>query len=316
MSPSDTILTGRVLQAESGRFLVGSGDIIVPCVLRGRIKKEALGRKRNVVVGDEVRFMLLGSPDNPESDGVIEELLPRRNLLSRLAAGKSRKEQILMANLDRLFLIVSVKEPAFVPGLLDRFLVAAEHRRLSAWICMNKCDLDEAGRIEAKLAPYRVAGYPVLETSALSGRGLINLIAAMKDRTSLFLGPSGAGKSTLLAAIQPELKLATRSVSRATGKGRHTTTRTQLHPLDFGGFIADSPGVREFGLWGIKMEELAACFPEFRDFLGNCRFPNCSHSHEPDCGILEAVERGDLDAGRHSSYVKMLNDLKSGGILF
>ncbi len=316
MCASHPELTGRVVRAESGRFTVVAGGLTVPCRLRGRLKKEKLGRKRNLVVGDEVRIRLTGPEGALDSEGVVEEILPRRNMISRLAAGKRRQEQILMANLDRIFLVMSVREPTFAAILLDRFLAAVEHRKLEAHICMNKCDLDPGGEAEAALEPYRKAGYECHILSAVEERGLEELVAAMKGRVSFFLGPSGAGKSTLLAAIQPGLELATQTVSRGSGMGRHTTTRTELHALDFGGYVADSPGVREFGLWGVEARELAACFPEFRELLGTCRFPDCSHSHEPDCAVLEALGEGRLDASRHSSYLRILEEIDAGDLTF
>jgi ribosome biogenesis GTPase len=302
---------GRIIRAESGHFIVQTDNLIVPCRLRGRIKKEKLRRKRNVVVGDIVKILMTGPLDAPEREGVIEEVLPRRNMLSRLAAGKSRKEQILMANLDLVFLVMSVREPVFSPLLLDRFLAAVEHRKLEARICLNKCDLDPGGEAEAQMEPYLDVGYRVHFLSALEEKGLAELKESMRDKVSLFLGPSGAGKSTLLTTIQPGLKLARLSVSRGSGMGRHTTTRTELHALDFGAYVADSPGVREFWLWDVNPRDLAACFPEFHNYLGECRFPDCSHSHEPQCAVLEAVAEGKLDAERHRSYLRILEELNS-----
>ncbi|MBC8366718.1 ribosome small subunit-dependent GTPase A [bacterium] len=313
-APKDRI--GRVLRAESGRYTVQSGTLSVPCQLRGRLKKEKLGRTRNLVVGDEVRFILTGSGGAQDSEGVIEEILPRRNMISRLASGKSRKEQILMANLDLIFLVMAIREPGFAGILLDRFLVACEHRRLEAHICLNKCDLDDGHEADQLMAPYCKAGYKTYCLSALERRGLDELKSSMTDQVSFFLGPSGAGKSTILAAIQPGLELATQTVSRGSGMGRHTTTRTELHPLDFGGHVADSPGVREFGLWGVADMQLAGCFPEFRGFLGACRFPNCSHSHEPNCAVIEALRDGYIDAGRHESYLRILAEIRAGDLTF
>jgi len=316
MKEANKDCVGRVLRAESGRYTVQSGKLILPCQLRGRLKKEKLGRTRNLVVGDEVRFILTGSTGAEDSEGVIEEIMPRRNMISRLASGKRRKEQILMANLDLIYLVMAIREPGFASILLDRFLVACEHRRLKVRICLNKCDLDDGHEADRLLAPYRKAGYQTHCLSALEGRGLEELKSTMSDQVSFFLGPSGAGKSTILAGIQPGLELATQAVSRGSGMGRHTTTRTELHPLDFGGHVADSPGVREFGLWGVEDMQLAGYFPEFREYLGACRFPNCSHSHEPDCAVLEALEAGHIAAGRHGSYLRILGEIREGDLNF
>ncbi len=306
------LVEGRVVRAESGRFLVDTPRCRVPCRLRGRIRKERRGQVRNVVVGDRVRIRLTGTVPNPESEGVIEELLERDNQISRATPDGRRREQVLMANLERVFVVMACAGPVFNPRLLDRFLVAAEHRDLDPVIVMNKWDLPEAAAVEELLPPYRTAGYRLLSTSAESGLGLEALLAEMKDRVSLFLGPSGAGKSSLLGRIQPGLEIATRSISTATGKGRHTTSYTELHGLACGGWVADSPGVREFSLWGVEERDLDHYFPEFQDHLGTCRYPDCSHSHEPSCGLRDAVEADEVDDGRYQSYLRILETVREG----
>jgi len=305
-------LEGRVLRAESGRFIVDVGELRVPCRLRGRIRKQQLGQVRNVVVGDRVLVQLTGSLPHPEAEGVIEELLPRDSHLSRASAERTPRQQVLMANLDRVFVVMAAARPDFNPRLLDRFLVALAHQELDGVVVLNKCDLTGAATRTAVVLPYRAAGYPVLMTSALTGEGIERLSSSMQGRVSLFLGPSGAGKSSLLHAIQPGLELAVRTVSESTGKGRHTTSATELHALDRGGWVADSPGVREFGLWGIAEAELATCFPEFRPHLDRCHYPNCTHSHEPDCGLRAAVEERAVDPRRFESYLRILESLREG----
>jgi ribosome biogenesis GTPase / thiamine phosphate phosphatase len=305
-------IEGRIIRAESGRFLVDTGEVIIPCTLRGKIKKRRERSVRNVVVGDLVMLQRTGTAPNPESEGVIEELLPRRTRLSRASPGGAKREQVLMANLESLFVVMATHQPDFNPRLLDRFLVASSFNRLDAVICLNKCDLVDAEAAQVMLAPYQTAGYPTLLLSATSGVGLDGLLEVMTGKMSLFLGPSGVGKSSLLAAIQSGLELATRTISQATGKGRHATSYTELHKLDGGGYVADSPGVREFGLWGMEERDLPICFPEFHPWLGNCRFPDCSHSHEPDCGLKEAVEAGEINSGRYESYLRILESIREG----
>jgi ribosome biogenesis GTPase / thiamine phosphate phosphatase len=306
------LIDGRVIRAESSRFLVDTDEHRVPCRLRGRIRKERRGQVRNVVVGDRVRIRFTGSAPNPEAEGVIEELCERDNQISRATPDGRRREQVLMANLERVFVVMASAGPVFNPRLLDRFLVAAEHRGLDPVIVVNKWDLPEADTVQELLPPYRTAGYRLLLTSAESGLGLEELLSEMKDRVSLFLGPSGAGKSSLLGRIQPGLEIATRSISEATGKGRHTTSYTELHDLAGGGWVADSPGVREFSLWGVEERDLDRCFPEFHDHLGACRYPDCSHSHEPSCGLREAVEAEAIDSGRYESYLRILETVREG----
>lgn len=221
-----------------------------------------------------------------------------------------------MANLERVFVVMSTVGPDFNPRLLDRFLVGVEHQELDGIIVLNKCDLAADSDWEAALRPYHAADYATLLTSAESGMGVEDLRAAMAGRVSLFLGPSGAGKSSLLRRLQPGLEIATLSISESTGKGRHATSYTELHELDSGGWVADSPGVREFGLWGMVELELADCFPEFRDHLDGCRYPNCSHSHEPACGLRVAAEGGTVDAGRFESYQRILESIRQGKLGF
>jgi ribosome biogenesis GTPase len=305
-------LEGRVLRAESGRFLVDLGEQRVPCVLRGRIRKQRLRQVRNVVAGDRVLVRLTGSLPHPEAEGVIEELLPRANQLSRAETAGARREQVLMANLDRVFLVMAAAQPAFNARLLDRFLVALAHQELEGILVLNKCDLVGLAERLQMVLPYREAGYRVLMTSATTGEGCERLAESMRGRVSLVLGPSGAGKSSLLRQIQPGLEISVQTVSEATGEGRHSTSYTQLHPFAAGGWVADSPGVREFGLWGLSPQDLAACFPEFRPHLGACRYANCSHSHEPDCSLRQAVEERAVDPRRYDSYLRILESIREG----
>lgn len=316
MRVMDDLTTGRVIRAESGRFQVETALGCVPCSLRGRIRKERKRQVRNVVVGDRVRVRLTGPAAEPTAEGVIEELMPRSSRLSRATPDGGRREQVLMANLDRVFVVMSTREPDFNPRLLDRFLVGVAHQGLDGVLVLNKCELVEGPARDALVAPYRAAGYTVLATSAETGAGLDALAAEMTGRVSLFLGPSGAGKSSLLRRLQPGLEIATRSISSSTGKGRHTTSYTELHGLDMGGWVADSPGVREFGLWGLEERELPHCFPEFEPHLGDCRYPDCSHSHEPRCGLREAVEAGEISAERFESYQRILESLREGKLGF
>lgn len=309
--PEEERLEGRVLRAESGRFLVDIGEHRVPCSLRGRIRKQRLRQVRNVVVGDRVLVRLTGSLPHPEREGVIEELLPRLSQLSRAEAAGARREQVLMANLERVFVVMAAASPAFNSRLLDRFLVALAHQGLEGRLVLNKCELVGLAERLAMVLPYRTAGYGVLMTSAETGEGCERLAAAMHGRVSLFLGPSGVGKSSLLGRVQPGLELAVQEISTATGKGRHTTTATALHPLAQGGWVADSPGLREFGLWGIAPLELATCFPEFRPYLDGCRYLDCSHSHEPDCRLRAAVEERAVDARRYESYLRILETIRA-----
>ncbi|MGD8625232.1 MAG: ribosome small subunit-dependent GTPase A, partial [Anaerolineae bacterium] len=241
---------GVVIQARSGRHRVQAGDGLVTCNVRGRLKKERLDTDL-VATGDQV----LWRPTRP-GRGVIEEILPRETQLSRRRPGHVEAEQVIVANPDQVVFIFAVRDPAPRLRMLDRLLVLAENNDLPAIICANKIDLvngePEARRI---FGIYSQIGYPLIYTSAKTGHGVDALRAQLTGRLSVLSGPSGAGKTSLLNAVQPDLGLVTQQISDATGKGRHTTVGVRLWPLEGGGYVADTPGLREAGLWDIDPEE-------------------------------------------------------------
>lgn len=295
--------TGIVLQARSGRHTVEDGESAVFCQVRGRLKQEKLYTDL-IATGDLVRWR----PTRP-GRGVIEEVLPRETQLSRLQPGPQRVpiEDVIVANPDQAVFIFSVREPSPHSRLLDRLLILAESNDLPAIICANKVDLvsetDESRRI---FAVYEEIGYPVIYTSARTGAGVERLRERLIGKLSVLSGPSGVGKTSLLNAVQPELGLKTRQISDATGKGRHTTVGARLWPLDGGGYVADTPGLREAGLWDVEPEEMAWHFVEMRPYLSDCRFSSCTHTHEPDCAVKEAVRAGAISAMRYDSYCRLL----------
>jgi ribosome biogenesis GTPase / thiamine phosphate phosphatase len=292
--------SGLVLNAHAGRYEVQAGSQRIICLLRGRLKRE----KRStdlLVAGDRVRWRLTG-PDR----GIIEEILPRDTQLSRPRPGSPGNEDLVLANPDQAVLVFSVRQPEPNSRLLDRFLIAAEANELPVAILANKVDLldpDEDPREVFGL--YEEIGYPVIYTSAVGGQGVTALRDRLRGKLSVLTGPSGAGKTSLLNAVQPELGLATAKISQATGKGRHTTVAVRLFPLDEGGYVADTPGLREMGLWQIEPDELDWLFPEMRPFLGKCRFSSCTHLHEPDCAVQAAVEAGKVSEVRYDSYCRL-----------
>jgi len=304
---SDVTVEGFVVRTEAGFHRVLSGDRIIVC----RVTKRMLGGQRvattAVVIGDRVRVRQV-----KDDTGVIEEVLPRDNELVRGAAGGSRYLDVIAANLDLLIVVHSLREPEFNYARVDRFLLLAEAAEIPALLCLNKLDLVDEAITQETRSPYELAGYPVLLTGARSGMGIDQLQAHVSGRITALVGPSGVGKSSLLNAMQPGLRLLTAEISESTGKGRHTTTTAELLHLNIGGWIADTPGLRELSIRDVSPEELEWLFPEFRPFLGTCRFTNCSHRTEIGCAILAAVDRGDIAWVRHRSYLRVYEDLEAG----
>lgn len=257
-----------------------------------------------LVVGDRVSVEMQGD------DGVIIAVHARSNSLQRRAASKNRA-QILAANVDQALVVFAAREPVPKQGLVDRFLVACELAGIHAVITINKLDQGLA-EVEKWLPVYEGLGFDVVRVSARSGWGLGVVKRLLIDRTTLFCGPSGAGKSSLLNAVYPGFRLKVGELSESTGKGRHTTSRAELMPLPYGGFVVDTPGLREFGVWEATVEELARAFPDIARHAGDCRFPDCRHQVEPDCAVRQAVASGEIDAGRFSSFQKILEEALEG----
>jgi ribosome biogenesis GTPase len=237
---------------------------------------------------------------------MIEEVLPRGKVLSRPRPRARGTEDVILANPDQAVFIFALWDPEPNLRLLDRLLVVAEHNDLPAIICANKIDLLEPDEDPRELLGlYEDIGYRAIYTSAATGEGVDELRDRLRGKLSVLSGPSGVGKSSLLNAVQPGLGLATRETSPATGKGRHTTVSIRLFPLDAGGFVADTPGLREMGLWEIEPHMLDWLFLEFRPFLGKCRFSSCSHVAEPGCAVIAAVEAGAISIERYDSYCRL-----------
>ena len=300
-----TMVPGLVLRARSGFYTIATDDgDLVEARLRGRVKKERQSSDL-AVIGDRVVVERLD-----DGTGAIASVEPRLRRFSRRQPGPrgSWREDVIVANPDLVAIVFATDRPPPNPRLVDRFLVVAEYNEVPAMLIANKVDLD-ADAARAIFGPYERIGYDVLYTSAKAGIGLEQLRDRLAGRLSIVTGPSGVGKSTLLNALQPGLQLATGDVSAVEeGKGKHTTTHAELLPLEGpdGGYVADTPGIRELGLWEIPQSELAWCFPEFRDHLGRCAFNDCSHLHEPRCSVRAAVGRGEVSEERYDSYRRML----------
>lgn len=294
-----------MLRARSGFYTVATDDgALVEAHLRGRMKKERQASDL-AVIGDRVQLEIL-----PDGTGAIEAVEPRERRFSRRQPGPrgSWREDVMVANADLVVAVFACDHPPPNPRLIDRFLVVAEYNEVPAVLVANKVDLVGRGAARALFEPYERIGYGVILASAKAGIGLEELRAQLDGRLSIVTGPSGVGKSTLLNALQPGLQLAIGDVSDALHKGRHTTTVAELHPLEGprGGYVADTPGIRELGLWQMPPTELASAFPEFRPHLGGCAFNDCSHLHEPRCAVRAALESGVISAERYDSYRRLL----------
>jgi len=300
-----TTVSGLVRRARSGFYTVETveGDL-VEARLRGRMKKERQASDL-AVIGDRVLVERL-----PDGTGAIAAVEPRERRFSRRQPGPrgTWREDVMVANPDLVALVFACDRPPPNPRLIDRFLVVAEYNEVPALIVANKVDLVGRDAARETFGPYERIGYDVVYASARESIGIAELARRLDGRLSIVTGPSGVGKSTLLNALQPGLHLATAEVSEALHKGRHTTTHAELLPLDgpAGGYVADTPGIRELGLWQIPHGELAWCFPEFRDHLGACAFNDCTHLHEPRCGLRAAVGERAVSEERYDSYRRML----------
>ncbi len=277
-----------------------------------------------MAVGDRVLVELDG-----QEGGSIEEVLPRRTKLARASAGEGTREQVLAANVDQVLIVSSIRDPLFRPLLVDRILAGAERGGMHACIVINKLDLESerapkkkeillAGGPEAVKSSseweryYHELGYPIFMCSAKDGTEIPELRERLRGHITVFSGLSGVGKSSLLNAIEPGLSLAVGKVSGRHREGKHTTTHSSLLRLSHGGHVVDTPGIRNFGLYGAAPEEIAPLFREFRSLLGTCAFNDCSHTHEPDCKVREAMEHQQIDSLRYRSYCELREDAAKG----
>ncbi len=298
---------GLVLRSTGSWYSVQDAEgNLFDCRLRGQFRLKGVRTTNPVAVGDRVGF----KPDKEGKSHVIEEVRDRTNFIIRKATRLSKASHIIAANLDYAILVATVDHPRTSTGFIDRFLVTAEAYHIPAAIVFNKIDLyDEVlmERLAYFIDVYSMAGYPCFKVSALHKKNLDTFAGHLRNKISLLSGHSGVGKSALLNAIDPKLNLKTGQLSSYHNKGKHTTTFAEMHPLEFGGWIVDTPGIKEFGLYDFEPETLAQRFPEMRALMTNCRFANCTHLHEPDCAVKQAVEAGEIAQFRYQNYVNMMN---------
>lgn len=298
-------LCGVVLRATGSLYEVLMGERTVSCRIRGRLRLKGVRSTNPVVVGDIVRC-----ERDETGETVIADVEPRRNYIIRRASNLSKESHIIAANLDQALLVATLFSPETAPEFIDRFLVTCEAYKVPVTILLAKADLARTAP-EAMAAfhdTYERAGYRVIDVSATEGEGVDTVRDLLRGRTTLLSGNSGVGKSTLVAAVERTAEVRTAEISRSHHKGRHTTTFSTMYPLSEGGYIIDTPGIKGFGLIDIDDAELAHYFPEMMRWLPECRYYNCSHTHEPDCAVIEAVERGDIALSRYESYLKILDE--------
>ena len=301
---------GTVIRSTGSWYDVQIGDEVVQAKARGRFRLDDSDLTNPVAVGDRVTVRM------GDDAGLITEIHERKNKLSRRAAGRRvGQQQVIAANIDAAWFVQSIRLPNINPGLIDRFLVVAEVHEIPAAIVFNKLDLIEdqfRDVIDFYVGLYAGLGYPVLLTSALTGEGVSAFRQALQGKVNVVAGPSGVGKSALLNAIAPDLDLRTGEVSEKTRKGRHTTTHAALFSIGESTYAVDTPGIREFGIIDLEPAQLSHYFVEFREFIPDCRYPNCTHDHEPDCAVWEAVEAGHITSDRYQSYTSILESLRRG----
>lgn len=291
----DATLPGRVLSVHGLVSIVQAADgRIFQCSTRGVLKSLSTDLRHVVIAGDQVIFTP-GSGD----EGVIERIEPRRSIVSRTSRNR---QHAIVANVDQLLIVSSAAEPGLKPNLIDRLLVEAERMQIPPVICINKIDLIDPADLQPLAGVFGQMGYEVLLLSAKLGTGIDRLRRLVKGKESVVAGQSGVGKSSILNAIEPGLELKVGRVSAENEKGRHTTTVAKLIPLEAGGYVVDTPGIRQFQLWDVVPEEVAGFYRDIRPYVSHCRFANCTHQHEADCAVKDAVADGRLDVRRYESY--------------
>ncbi|QDU57403.1 ribosome small subunit-dependent GTPase A [Aeoliella mucimassa] len=321
LSRKRTVAGGELIEDEAGSYILPDVDTTIcregrvlrvqglvsivrddqgqqfRCATRRLLKTLSTDQRHVVAAGDHVWF-------RPEGDGegIIERVEPRHGLLSRTSRGR---QHVLVANVDQMIIVASAAEPRIKPNLIDRYLLTAEKTEIRPVVCINKIDLLDPAELMPLVGVYSQLGYQVLLVSATTGQNVAQLRALLSDRNSVLTGQSGVGKSSLLNAIEPGLGLRVQTVSAESQKGRHTTTTAELFPLECGGHVIDTPGIRQFQLWDVIPEEVAGFFRELRPYVSQCRFPDCTHTHEAFCAVKDAVADNRLDFRRYESYMQI-----------
>jgi ribosome biogenesis GTPase len=301
-------MRGIVIKSTGSSYMVLCDDgNRYECRLKGKFKIKGLSSTNPLSVGDKVRFELPGD----KSIGSINEIEDRKNYIVRRSIKLSKRQHIIACNIDQAVIIATLAFPRTSTGFIDRFLVTAEEYHIPAFIIFNKIDLypeDYKMDLAELIKLYEGIGYGCIVTSAVTGEGTEELKALLKDKINLLVGHSGVGKSALINKMQPGLNIKLGEISQYHLKGQHTTTFAEMHELSFGGFVIDTPGIKELGMIHVKPKEIAGYFPEMRALLPECKYYNCVHIHEPGCAVLAALEKGEISSSRYHNYLGMLND--------
>ena len=299
---------GRVIKSTGSWYDVrnDAGEVVL-CRLRGKIRLDGLRTTNPVAVGDLVNY----EKERDKDTCVIDKILPRTNVIVRKSVNLSKESHIIASNVDQAILVATIAQPRTSTGFIDRFTVTAEAYHIPVVIVFNKCDIyDDEQNVMAEqlMKVYNAIGYESFVISAKTGQNCGRLKAIMKDKMSMFSGHSGVGKSALVNRLDPNLSIRVGEISEVHEKGKHTTTFAQMYELGFGGYIIDTPGIKEFALYDMEKETLAQRFPEMRALMHECRFNNCTHLHEPHCAIKNAVEQGLIADWRYENYCNMMDD--------
>ena len=302
----DTGITALVTAVAGMSARIERDGVEHPATIRGLLTEIDTGYINPVAVGDRVTVSEDGS-----GSWAIEGVLPRRTLLARPDPFLAPRQQVVAANVDQILIVSSWREPDLWPELIDRYLIAAGLSEIEPIICVNKADLiEDLSAYQAEMRIYVDMGYRLILTSVIAGLGIEELRDALSHKLSVVVGLSGTGKSSLMSAVQPDLDIRIGDVSEAHGQGRHTTTQSALYRLDAGGYVADTPGIREFGIAGLTLGELSLYYPEIDELASECRFSNCSHIEEPECAVRSAEEDGSISPLRAASYRAVFDELQ------
>lgn len=300
---------GLVVRNSSNSYIVENYDTTqeVICSIKGRFRLDNIRTTNPVAIGDEVEF----DTDSTTSSSVITAISPRRNYIIRRSTNLSKESHIIAANIDNVFLIVTLYHPTTSCEFIDRFLVTCEMYHVSVTIVLNKTDLFTEEEIKLLTDNYELAGYGVILSSTLNGTGIEEIREMMRGKKSLFAGNSGVGKSSIIKSLAPEMEVKTGDISASHHKGKHTTTFSQMYKLSSDTYLIDTPGIKGFGIVDMENDDLARYFPDLFQHVKDCQFYNCTHTHEPNCQVKKMVDAGKVSINRYESYLKILEDGKN-----